>query len=195
MQKLGWGLAAFLILVTQITTQAVAQKVEEQVDLALVLAIDVSRSTGIERWVLQRLGYANAFRSSEVVNAIAGGENQKIAVTVVQWSSPWEQWQVFEWTVVRDRESAAVFADQIEDMPRAFNNTTAIAAAIDSIALLLDNPPFTPLRKIIDISGDGADNTGDYPSRARNRAVRRGITINGLPIIAEEKRIAEYYRL
>src|SRR5258707_1383103 len=41
-----------------------------EVDLALVLAIDVSGSVNSERWELQRRGYEAAFKSPEVLQAI-----------------------------------------------------------------------------------------------------------------------------
>lgn len=164
-----------------------------EVDLALVLAVDASSSITWNRWHLQRLGYAEAFRADEVIRALTSGPNGKTAVTIVQWSNPDEQAQVLPWTIVQDRENAVVFARDIDNMPRYFQNNTALASALDFSGTLLQSLPFQTLRKVIDISGDGKDNTHGLPWLVRDRIVARGVTINGLPIIADETDIVEYY--
>jgi hypothetical protein len=49
-------------------------------------------------------------------------------------------------------------------------------------------------RKVIDVSGDGANNRGRPAAEARDDAVREGITINGLPILALEPGLDQYYQ-
>ena len=49
-------------------------------DILLVLAVDTSGSVNQTRFELQRRGYADAFRSQQVLNAIRGGSTGSIAV-------------------------------------------------------------------------------------------------------------------
>ena len=48
-------------------------------------------------------------------------------------------------------------------------------------------------RRVIDVSGDGANNRGRPAAEARDDAVRAGVTINGLPILALEPNLDQYY--
>jgi hypothetical protein len=57
------------------------------VDLALVLAIDISRSISESEHRIQLEGYATAFRSADVISAIASGANAAIAVTLLEWAN------------------------------------------------------------------------------------------------------------
>lgn len=50
------------------------------VDLELMMATDASRSIDAEEAELQRRGIAAAFRSKQVIDAIASGVLQRIAV-------------------------------------------------------------------------------------------------------------------
>ena len=160
----------------------------EAVDLALVLALDTSASVNQERWALQVLGYADAFRDRDVVAALRSGAYGMIAVTVVQWSDTNDQSIVIPWRILRDAENAAVFSNEIEHMRRVHNRNTALARAIDFSSLVIEHPPFKALRKVIDISGDGSDNRGGLVALSRKRVIDMGVTINGLPIIADEKK-------
>ena len=47
---------------------------------------------------------------------------------------------------------------------------------------------------MIDISGDGSNNAGRYVIRARDEAVEQDVTINGLPILAVEPYLDQYFR-
>jgi Protein of unknown function (DUF1194) len=77
-----WGIFVALAL-----TGSASPAMARTVDLALVLAVDVSGSVNSERFELQRQGYAKAFASREIIEAIAAGENHAIAVTFVEWSA------------------------------------------------------------------------------------------------------------
>src|SRR5690348_4468523 len=113
---------ASLLLLLGLPGAALAQKV----DLALVLAVDVSASVDAKRYDLQRQGLAAAFASDAVIGAIASGEHQRIAVTVVEWSGPQNQKQVLPWTLVEDAASARAFGSAIAESPRAFADFTSI---------------------------------------------------------------------
>jgi hypothetical protein len=163
-------------------------------DLVLVLMVDTSGSVNQRRFELQRRGYADAFRSKQVLNAIRGGSTGSIAVIVVQWTGPSMQWQAVPWTLINDEASANAFADAIEAAPRRlFGGGTSISGAIDHAMLILANAPYQGLKRVIDISGDGSNNGGRYVRNARDDAVRAGVTINGLPIVALEYDLDKYY--
>jgi len=169
---------------------------QTSVDLQLVLAVDASGSVNQYRFDLQKQGYAEAFRNPRVLKAIRSGIAGAIAVTVTQWTGPDLQIQVIDWTVIKDERSASAFAAAIEDTPRQlFSGGTSVSGAIDHGAtLLLDSArTFPGARRTIDVSGDGANNRGRPAHLARDDAVRNGITINGLPILALEPNLDRYY--
>ncbi len=163
-------------------------------DLALVLAVDASGSVDQIRFELQKRGYVAAFRHARVLQAIRSGPNRAIAVTMVQWTGPALQVQVVGWGLVGDEESAATFAAAIERAPRElFGGGTSISGAIDYAATLFATSPFQASRRVIDVSGDGANNRGRSVTLARDAALAAGIGINGLPILALEPDLDRYY--
>jgi hypothetical protein len=184
---------AALFLVSILTEGAKAQS-QTEVDLALVLAVDVSSSVSTERWELQKQGYAAAFRSREIVDAIASGPAGTIAVTLVEWSGSTEQRQVIGWTMLGDAASALSFAAAITEAPRAFAGSTSVSGAIDFSVRLLEGLPFQAMRRVIDVSGDGSSNDGRSANLARDEAAGRRITVNGLPILGAEANLDGYYR-
>ena len=54
--------------------------------------------------------------------------------------------------------------------------------------------PFRGERRVIDISGDGSNNDGRSVTRARDEAVAADVNINGLPILAWEPYLDQYYK-
>jgi hypothetical protein len=177
------GLIAGLIGAVLAALTIVAPARAENVDLLLVLAADVSRSIDDGEFSLQRKGYAAALSDPRVLKAISGGPNRSIALTFVEWSGSDEQKTVIDWSVVRDGEDAAVIAAQIIAAPRSFLSRTSISAAIDFSMDRLSAAPASADRRVIDISGDGTSNAGRPVTEARDEAVAKGATINGLAII------------
>jgi Protein of unknown function (DUF1194) len=186
---------ASLLFLSIVATGAAAAAEQSEADLALVLAVDVSSSVSTERWELQKQGYAAAFRSREIMDAIAnGGPAGVIAVTLVEWSGAIEQRQVIGWTLLGDVDSAHSFAAAIAAAPRVYAGSTSISGAIDFSVELLQGVPFAALRRVVDVSGDGSSNDGRPASQARDEAAARRITINGLPILGGEANVDGYYR-
>ncbi len=166
----------------------------ESVDLALVLAVDVSGSIDSERFAIQRNGYAAAFDNESVINAILTGTHGAIAVTFVEWSGPGHQQQMIDWTLIKDATSSSEFAKAVGKTERIYSDWTSISGAIDFGMSLLRHSGFEAERQVIDISGDGPNNSGRSIIDARNAALAAGITINGLPILASEPQLDAYYR-
>ena len=164
-----------------------------QTDLQLILAVDASGSVNQERFDLQKQGYAAAFRNERVLRAIHAGRTRSIAVTMVQWTGPFQQVVVVPWTLV-NQSTAKAFADAIEKSQRQlYGGGTSISGAIDYGVAHMPTSPYKGIKHIIDISGDGANNRGRNVREARDDAVRAGITINGLPILALEPDLDKYY--
>jgi hypothetical protein len=172
----------------------VARAAEAEVDLQLVLAVDCSGSVSMGRYELQKRGYGAAFRDPQVLNAIRSGASQAIAVTMFQWTGPRLQVVVVPWTIVKDEASAGAIAAAFDAVPRKlFSGGTSVSGAIDYSRLLLLQTPYAGTRRTIDVSGDGANNIGRRAELARDEAVKDGITINGLPILAVEPFLDTYY--
>jgi hypothetical protein len=155
----------------------------ESVDLTLVLVTDVSRSIDDAEYKLEKDGYAAAFTSRQVIEAIRGGTIGAIAVAYVEFASSFEVRTVLDWDVIRDQASAEAFAEKLLAAPRSFWGRTAISAGVDRAVQLLAESGFDTPRRVIDVCGDGTNNAGREVTEARDDALKAGITINGLAII------------
>ena len=162
-----------------------AARAAEDVDLLLVLSSDVSRSIDAPKFKLQRDGYAAAIVNPRVVQAIRSGTLGKIAVSFVEWSGIGAQKIVIDWTVIRDEATAKDFSAQVIEAPRAFADRTSISGGIDFAMAQLARAPFQASRHTIDVSGDGTNNSGREVTDARDEALAKGVTINGLVILSE----------
>jgi hypothetical protein len=159
----------------------------KQVDLKLVIATDVSRSINDEEADIQRQGMADAFTSPEVIKAIESGALGRIAVAMLDWSSPEFNRVVLDWTIIDGKESAQEFAKQIVTAPRTPGRRTSISGAIEMGALMLEasEKNIIATRRVIDVSGDGPNNDGRPLGDAHKEAMMQKIIINGLPIMDE----------
>ncbi len=153
------------------------------VDVALVLAVDISYSMDPDELTLQREGYVAALTSPQLIEAIRKGMVGRIGVTYLEWAGTFSQHVIADWAIIEDEKSAKAFADTIAAAPMRRARRTSISGAIDFSMRRLQEAPYRPLRRVIDISGDGPNNEGGTVTLARDKAVRRGVVINGLPII------------
>jgi hypothetical protein len=175
-------LAALAIGAALLVSPGVAEA-QSEVDVALVVAVDISYSMDPDEQALQREGFAEAFRSPLVHDAVRGGMLGRIAVTYMEWAGAYDQRVIIPWTLLDNPESLMAFADQIAKVPLRRAQRTSIAGAIDFGVKLLDESGFEATRRVIDVSGDGPNNQGRFVTVARDEAVAKGITINGLPIM------------
>jgi len=176
------------VVVTALMTTAgwTFTQAAERADLLLVLAADVSNSMDESKFQLQRSGYAAAFSNPRVIAAIRAGPSGRIAVAFVEWSGIVQQKVVVDWTLISNDETARQFGNRIMEAPRAFDkNSTSISAGIDFAMAQLGRAPYEARRRTIDVSGDGDNNTGRDVTAARDEAVAKGITINGLVILSQ----------
>jgi hypothetical protein len=166
----------------------------EEVDLELVLMVDASGSVDEQEYVLQRLGYIRAFRNPRVIDAIRSGYRGRIAIAYVEWTGPFLQVPIVDWTVLSDEASVLEFAKQLEAKPRElYSGGTAVGSAILYGARSIDANPFTGLRRVIDVSGDGRTTSGVPAALARDQVVAQGFVVNGLPILTDEPGLDKYY--
>ncbi len=164
---------------------------ERIVDLELVLAVDASSSVSGAEFELQIRGLAAAFRHRSLARAIraTGG----LGVTLFQWAGDHQQTLSIDWMTVGDGPAAFRFAEELETVIRSIAGDTAIGGALEFALGQFEGNGFDGRRKIIDVSGDGRSNRGPAVWLARDRAVARGITVNGLAILNEDPTLDQYY--
>ena len=156
----------------------------EDVELELVLLADASGSIDRAEIEFQRQGYASAITDPEVLNAIARSAYGRIAVTYVEWAAAGTEDVVVPWTVIEGPESAAAFAKALIPPPRRAFGRNAIGSALLFGKRLIEENDIEGWRKVIDFSGDSANNwNGPGIEEARTEVLAAGITINGLPIL------------
>jgi hypothetical protein len=155
----------------------------EKVDLELILAIDVSASVDLDEAKLQRRGYVAALANPRLIRAIAAGHHGRIAIAYFEWSGVEYTRIIADWSVVFDTESALDLLLRLANAPVATANRTSISHAIAVALAMFDSNSYEGSRRVLDISGDGANNVGGLVNEARDLAVAAGITINGLPVM------------
>ncbi|GGG16964.1 hypothetical protein GCM10010964_01540 [Caldovatus sediminis] len=172
------------------------------VDVNLVLAVDVSRSIDEDEARLQREGYRSAIASPQVVEAIRAGMLGAIGIAYVEWGGIEYQRTVLPWFRIASQEQAEEWAEMLARAPRVSLSWTSISGGIEHSRRLFAESPWEATRRVIDVSGDGVNNSGPPAEEARDRAVAEGITINGLPILNDRPTFGrlppvpldEYYR-
>ena len=152
-------------------------------DLALVLAVDISYSMDREEQFLQRQGYISAITSPQVISAIQSGRTGKIAVAYVEWAGSSSHFLIVNWHVIKDYASAEQFSQILAQTPFRQIYRTSISDALIFSANLFDYLPYNTYRRTIDISGDGPNNQGPLVTVTRDRILAKNITINGLPLL------------
>ncbi len=173
---------------------AVQAQEKEPVDLELILMVDASGSVDHDEFTLQRYGYITAFRNPRVASAIRSGPHGKIAVSYVEWTGPFLQTPVVDWTVLSDPASIEAFVQVLERTPRQlYTGGTAVGHAILYGANSIAGNRFQGTRRVIDVSGDGPTNRGIPAALARDQVVAQGFTVNGLPILTDYSALEGYY--
>ena len=163
-----------------------AEDARPTVDVELVLAVDVSYSMDMDELAIQREGYAQAIVSKEFLQALRSGPNGKISVTYFEWAASSDQKIIIPWRVIDGPETADAVANEIMKTPIRRASRTSISGAIMFAMPLFDENPHRGIRRVIDISGDGANNNGPPVVPTRDAALEKGVVINGLPIMVKE---------
>lgn len=191
------GLAAPALIVAR------SARAAEEVDVELVLAVDVSRSVDAQEMDMQMSGYAAAFRDPRLAEGIAGGPLGAIAVTLFVWSDWNIQHTLVPWMRLGGAAACARFAAAVDAASRETYLYTSISGAIDYAARQFGTR-YSGLRRVVDISGDGVNNSGRPLAQAREQALEKGIVLNGLAVLDQTPQpsallagippVDEYYR-
>jgi uncharacterized protein DUF1194 len=153
------------------------------VDVELVIAVDVSYSMDPDEQALQREGYILALTSKEFLQALREGAHGKIAITYFEWAGQFDQKIIMPWRVIDGPETADAVAAEIARAPYRRASRTSISGALHFAKPLFDDSGYRGSRRVIDVSGDGANNAGQLLVPTRDDVLAAGITINGLPIM------------
>jgi hypothetical protein len=179
-----------------------AARALEPVDVELVLAVDVSRSVDAEEMEMQFRGYAAAFRDPRMAEALSRGPVGQVAVTLFTWSDWNIQEHLIPWMKLDGPQACERFARAVDAAPRRTHLYTSISGAIDFAARLFGQG-YEGTRRVVDISGDGINNSGREVDLARREALDQGIILNGLavldrtpppPGLGAQQPLDEYYR-
>ena len=157
-----------------------------EVDVELVLAVDISFSMDPEEQELQREGYIHALTSKEFLRALKEGSHGKIAITYLEWANYNERRVVVPWRLVDGPETADAFVAELARAPYRRASRTSVSGALEFAASQFDNSGYKGIRRVIDVSGDGANNNGPPVTIVRDEVLSKGIVINGLPIMLKD---------
>ena len=185
----------FLALVLLSGLTAFAAAAQTEVELELVLLADASSSIKGDEFELQINGYSSAFRDPEVIEAVRNLGGNGIAVTFIQWSALFQQFDIVPWRRVYDTSSAQEFASAIESQARqVFSFGTATGSALIYGFQSMGANGFSGKRRVIDITSDERSNSGPHPRSVRRDLVAAGVTINGLAILDDAQDLETYFR-
>jgi hypothetical protein len=178
--------AAFALLAIPLFPMELAfAQLSEPVDLELVIAVDVSMSMREAERIVQRRGYAEAFREPQIIEAITSGVNGAIAVAYLEWAGQEHATVRIPWTRIDSRESALEYAEELEGQELTRVDRTSLSNALRVAGQVFSGNGWRGTRRVIDISGDGPNNQGAAVAPVRDRLVALGVVINGLPIMVE----------
>jgi hypothetical protein len=189
------GLAGLAMLMVALLAPASVAQDDIEVDLELILAVDISLSMDNEEQRLQREGHVDAIRHPEVIAAIRDGLHGRIALTYLEWAGTASQQVLVPWSLIDGTDSAETFADTLAAIPLRRARRTSISGALQFAHRLFDGSGFRGLRRVVDVSGDGANNQGIPVLVARDQLVEQGIVINGLAIMISRPGLDEFFHL
>ena len=176
------GLLAAALAAPLVLTRRAGAAEPEPVDVELVLAVDVSRSVDADEMEMQLRGYAAAFRDPKLIEGIAGGPLGQIAVTLFTWSDFHIQEHLVPWMKIDGAAGAERVAATIDAAPRRTWLYTSISGAMDFAAGLFGRG-YEGTRRVVDLSGDGVNNSGRPVADARRDILDKGIVLNGLAVL------------
>ncbi len=198
-QSTGWatrwaasGLLAGAALLAALLWAGLSGAGAEDVDTALIVAVDVSNSVDEQRYRLQMEGIAQALEDPEVVQAIIGGAKGGILFSMITWA---DRPKVdLPWTYISNAAEARAAAKRVRALPRQGGEFTCMSRMMRFVSdKIVPQIPAKAAKVVLDISGDGRDNCNeDEPvDSVRDELVKYGVTVNGLPILESGTEEAE----
>ncbi len=153
-----------------------------RVDNAVVFIVDVSHSMSDYEVSIARESHAAAITSYEVLQAVDNGALGRSAFAYVEFATRAET--LIEWTIIDSATSAQAFAYRIRNQGNdRLGGLTAIGEALHEAVALFRALPFSATRHVVDVTGDGANNSGRGIDGPRGELLDMDVIINGLPMI------------
>lgn len=181
-----------------------ASRSDEDVGVLLVLAMDASGSMSNEEWRIQVEATAAALLSTQVRSTIrCKSGDRSVAISVVDFS---DQPQMrIPWVDLRPTSCSGpdpefdhkleMLATEIARLERSSSGSTHIGNMLQYSLQMFINAPWKPTeRRVLDVSGDGTNNGGIPIEPGRQALMDYGVTINGIAIVNDEPRLADYFR-
>ena len=160
----------------------------EEVDTALIVAIDVSNSVDEKRYKLQMEGIAQALEDPGVIQAIVGGAKGGILFSLVTWAD--QPTVNLPWTHIASEADAKAAAKKVRSLPRQAGEFTCMSRMMRVVSdKIVPQIPSKAAKVVLDVSGDGKDNCNSQEpiEQVRDELVKYGVTVNGLPILGERR--------
>ena len=124
----------------------------------LVIAVDISMDP--DEQALQREGCVLALTSREFMRALREGANGKIAITDFEWTGEFDQKIIMPWRLIEGPEWADAIANEIASASYRRASRTSIFGRLIFAEPLFDHSGYRGLLRVIDVSGDGTNNSG-----------------------------------
>src|SRR4029077_18615983 len=153
------------------------------VNTEVMLAVDVSASMTPDEQALQREGYVQPLSSREFMQALKASGNGRISITYFEWGNVSDQKIILPWRLIDGPQTAGAVAAELARAPYRRSSRTSIWGGLMFAQSLFESSPYRGIRRVIDVSGDGANNDGPLVTLIRDEVLAKGITINGLPIM------------
>jgi hypothetical protein len=177
---------------------------EPATDANIVTALDISESIDPRAMAIEIDGMADAIRSPEVLQAIRGGRHRQIGFAIFAWRDAAYP-EFVAWSLIATEADAVAVGARLRSAFHAFvaadpprpaldPHMTDLSGAIDHAAVLLLTAPFLADRSIVNVIGNGWDNVGEGPQRARDRLLAKGVTVNGV-VLGYDPVLMDYYRI
>jgi Protein of unknown function (DUF1194) len=176
-------------------------------DVNIVTALDISDSVDPEWMRIEIEGTARAILAPEVIRAIQRGRHGRVGFAVFAWYHDGIYPELVSWTLIVSEKDAMRVSNEIADCLRMADDAegrkrsnmhhlgrlTDLSAAIDHAGKLLLMAPYATERAVVNIIGNGVDNLGEDPQRARDSVIGQGGTINGV-VLGGDLSVLDYYR-
>jgi len=179
----GAGIAGPVLLGLVLSVARAAEPTDE-VDTALIVAVDVSNSVDDARYKLQMEGIAQALEDPSVIRAIVGGAKGGILFSMITWA---DQSKVnVPWAHITNEQEAKAAAMRVRALPRQGGEFTCMSRMMRFVSdKIVPQIPAKAAKVVLDVSGDGRDNCNEPEpvEQVRDELVSYGVTVNGLPIL------------
>lgn len=191
---------AFLTLCGALSCFYAANAEELNTDANIITGLDVSSSINAQETMLQIDGMAQAIRSPAILAAIQHGQHGRIGFAVFVWADG-DYPELVSWRTIGSQEDAEATSREIssrlealiDSSARSVGTLTNLSGAIEHASEMLLQAPYPTKRAIVNIIGNGEDNVGEDPQRARAALLARGATINGV-VVGGDPAVLNYYR-